>query len=194
MAAWTVDWGFDNLMGLGGKLYFLWLLTPAISERLMMMEAICFSVTRSGWVVSQLLSNGAANGPGLFNKAGGTSFYKVLWLLFIQKSSWHQLRYYSHPYFVPPNYKGDFSAPRVYKTGPAGVKNDIFSISCTESDGRVVKWLACILKNCRGGQNDAVWAWLSEQMQEVLSPFVKHCWLTLSVDGQHDGSVIGMQV
>lgn len=50
---------------------------------------------------------------------------------------------------MSPNNKGDLAAPGVDKTGPAGVQDDVFSISCTEADGRVVKWLSCVLKDCR---------------------------------------------
>lgn len=60
---------------------------------------------------------------------------------------------HSHAHFVSSDDKGDFATPGVDKTGPAGVKNDVFSISCTEPDGRVVKWLSCKLKNCRRSRN-----------------------------------------
>lgn len=68
-----------------------------------------------------------------------------------------QCRYqsYSHAHFVSPDDKGDLAAPRVDKTGPAGVQYDVFPVPCTETDGWVVKWLPCILKNCRENQNDS---------------------------------------
>lgn len=49
---------------------------------------------------------------------------------------------------MPPDNEGNFSAPGVHEGGPTGVQHDVFSILSTESDGRVVKWLPCILYDC----------------------------------------------
>lgn len=66
----------------------------------------------------------------------------------------------SHAHFVSPNNERDLAAPRVDKTGPAGVKYDVFSVPCTEADWCVVKWLPCILKNCKEAKNNmATWRW-----------------------------------
>lgn len=66
----------------------------------------------------------------------------------------------SHAHFVSPNNERDLAAPWVDKTGPAGVKNDVFSVPCTEADWWVVEWLPCILKNCKEAKNNmAGWWW-----------------------------------
>lgn len=54
-----------------------------------------------------------------------------------------------HPDFVPPDYKGDLSAPGVDETRPASVEDDVLSISRTEAYGWVVKRLPCILEDFR---------------------------------------------
>lgn len=53
-----------------------------------------------------------------------------------------------HAHFVPANDKGDLATPWVYKAGPAAVNGDVLTVSCKETDGGVIKWLACILQNC----------------------------------------------
>lgn len=54
----------------------------------------------------------------------------------------------SHANFVPANNEGDLAAPGVDEAGPAGVRGDVLPVSCTETDGGVVKWLASILQDC----------------------------------------------
>lgn len=97
---------------------------------------------------------------------------------------------------MSPNNKGDLAAPRVDKTGPAGVKYDVFSISCTEADGGVVKGLPGVLEDCReNGKNQiSMSADFQAYTGDSLSWSGKLCALTLSVNTQHDRSVIGMQV
>lgn len=55
-----------------------------------------------------------------------------------------------HSDFVSPDYKRDFTTPRIDKTGPACVQSDVFSISGTKADGRVVERLSSVLQNCYG--------------------------------------------
>lgn len=50
---------------------------------------------------------------------------------------------------MSPDDKGDLAAPRVDKTGPAGVKYDVLPVSGAEADGRVVKGLPGVLEDCR---------------------------------------------
>lgn len=45
--------------------------------------------------------------------------------------------------------KGDLTTPRVDKAGPAAVNGNVLSVSCKETDRGVIKWLTCILQNCR---------------------------------------------
>jgi len=81
------------------------------------------------------------------------SFKQKLIDLHIVQTVYHPnlllLKKYLHADFVSSNNKGDLSAPGVDKTGPARVQDDVFSISCTDADGRVVKRLPCTLNNCR---------------------------------------------
>lgn len=108
-----------------------------------------------------------------------------------------QVSKYSHSHFVSPDNKGHLAAPGIDETGPAGVQNDVFSISCTEPDGWVVKRLPCVLEDCRESpkeQSDQVEDRSSVQTQEILSLSVWIHELTLSVDGQHDRSIIWMHV
>lgn len=48
---------------------------------------------------------------------------------------------------MSPDNEGDLAAPGVDETGPAGVKSDVLSISCTEADGRVVERLPGVLED-----------------------------------------------
>lgn len=97
---------------------------------------------------------------------------------------------------MSPNNKGDLAAPRVDKTGPAGVKYDVLSVSGAEADGRVVKGLPGVLEDCRENSKDQITT--SENFQantgNSLSWSKKVCALTLSVNTQHDRSVVGMQM
>lgn len=97
---------------------------------------------------------------------------------------------------MPPNNKGDSVAPRVDKTGPAGVEYDVFSVSCAEADGRGVNGLPSVLVDCReNGKNQiATSAVFPGKTRDSPSRSGEVCALTLSVNTQHDWSVIGMQV
>lgn len=55
---------------------------------------------------------------------------------------------YSRADFVSADNKGDFAAPGINKTGPAGVNGDILSVSCTETYRRMIEWLTSVLQNC----------------------------------------------
>lgn len=55
----------------------------------------------------------------------------------------------SHAHFVPADDKGDLATPRVDKAAPAAVHGDVLAVSRRETDGGVVKRLACVLQNCR---------------------------------------------
>lgn len=78
----------------------------------------------------------------------------------------------SHAHFVSPNNERDLAAPRVDKTGPAGVKYDVFSVPCTEADWWVVKWLPCILKNCKEAKNNMAGWWWEQFSDTRQSAFV----------------------
>lgn len=68
-----------------------------------------------------------------------TSFFFFFWWPLI----------YLRSNFVPSDYKGDLSAPWIDETGPASIQSYIFSVSSTESDWWIIKWLSPTLKYCK---------------------------------------------
>lgn len=62
---------------------------------------------------------------------------------------------HSHANFVSADDEGNFAAPGIDETGPAGVYGNVLSITSTEAD-RVVKRLASILQDWWDNKKDFI--------------------------------------